>query len=126
MKRILLVSICTCAFIIACITISCKSDYLTPLDTAPKISFKNDIQPVLAANCSQSGCHGSVNPVSVPLITFTDISALTVSGDPHNSTFYKAITATSGKLMQVHTNHRLNDLKIKQVYVWIVQGANNN
>jgi hypothetical protein len=90
------------------------------------ISFKKDIQPVLVANCSQSGCHGTVNPASVPLISYSNITSQTVSGYPHNSTLYNTITATSGKLMQVHTDHRLNDLKIKQVYLWITQGANNN
>lgn len=105
---------------------SCKHDPITPLEDAPIISFKKDIQPVLVANCAQSGCHGPSSEINPKLITYEEVAAQTQPGKASKSNLYQTLTATSGDVMKVHKDHRLSDSKIKQIYLWITQGSTNN
>jgi hypothetical protein len=104
---------------------ACRHDPLTPLEEAPIISFKDSVLPVIISNCSQDGCHGSGRG-EFPLVSFNDISGRTSPGKPHSSKLYKVITANAIGMMPPSPNPRLTDTDIKTIYLWIMQGANDN
>ena len=103
----------------------CRHDALIPLSNAPIMSFKNDIQPIMISNCTQSGCHGSSGH-RFKLITYNDVLSIVKAGDPHSSELYSSITANTLNTMPQPPNPRLSDTQIKTIYVWILQGAKNN
>jgi hypothetical protein len=105
--------------------IACRHDPLTPLEDAPTISFKDSVQPIIISNCTQDGCHGS-NGREFELITYNDIAGRVSAGKPHSSKLYKVITANALGTMPPSPNPRLTDTDIKTIYLWIMQGANDN
>ena len=117
----------THTFLFGCLLLlyACRHDALTPLSNAPAISFKNDIQPIIISNCTQSGCHGS-NDRRFKLLTYNDVLSIVKPGAPHSSDLYSSITANTLNTMPQPPNPRLNDTQIKTIYVWILQGAKNN
>jgi len=104
---------------------ACRHDPLTPLEDAPVISFKDQAQPIIISNCTQSGCHGNGGG-EFPLVTYEDIIGHISAGKPHNSKLYKTITANAFGQMPPSPNPHLSDTDIKTIYLWIAQGANNN
>ncbi|PTQ96548.1 hypothetical protein C8P68_10432 [Mucilaginibacter yixingensis] len=104
---------------------ACRHDPLTPLSDAPVISFKNDVQPVIISNCTESGCHGASDH-EFKLLSYDNIMAKVKAGDPHASDLYGAITANTINTMPKPPNPRLTDTEIKTIYLWILQGAKNN
>jgi len=104
---------------------ACRHDPLTPLSDAPVISFKNDVQPVIISNCTESGCHGAGDH-EFKLLTYDNVMAKVKAGDPHASDLYSAITANTITTMPKPPNPRLTDTEIKTIYLWILQGAKNN
>ncbi len=105
--------------------LNCTHDPLTPLEDAPLISFKDDVQPLVVSNCTQSGCHGK-NGGEFPLTTYEEVIGKISAGNPHSSKFYKVITANAIGAMPPKPNPHLTDTEIKTIYLWIAQGANNN
>lgn len=103
----------------------CTHDPLTPLEDAPAMSFKDDVQPLIISNCTQSGCHGG-NGGEFQLITYTDVMRKVSSGKPHGSKLYKVIAANAIGVMPPKPNRHMTDVEIKTIYLWIEQGANNN
>ncbi|MCJ8211057.1 hypothetical protein MUY27_15165 [Mucilaginibacter sp. RS28] len=110
--------------IVLCVT-ACRHDPITPLSDAPTISFKNDVQPIMISNCTQSGCHGSEGH-EFKLLTYQDVLGHVKAGEPHSSSIYSAITANTLGTMPQPPNPRLTDTQIKTIYLWILQGAKNN
>lgn len=110
---------------LAFLATACRHDPITPLSDAPTISFKNDVQPVMISNCTQSGCHGS-DGHEFKLQTYQDIAGRVKAGEPHASSIYTAITANTLGTMPQPPNPRLTDAQIKTIYLWILQGAKNN
>ena len=51
------------------------------LGNYPEVSFVNEVQPLIASNCTQSGCHGAVNPEQFTLITYEEIMAHVKAGN---------------------------------------------
>jgi hypothetical protein len=106
-----------------CLFISCRHKANIPV--SPQISFSQQIQSILVSNCASAGCHdGSKNNHLSPLLTYTDVRALSVPGNAHGSSLYKRITQLSGGVMP--PDQPLTEDQIKLIYVWIMQGANNN
>ncbi|HEY9045948.1 MAG TPA: hypothetical protein VIN08_08630 [Ohtaekwangia sp.] len=103
----------------------CTHDPLTPLEEAPVMSFKDDVQPLIISNCTQAGCHG-LNGREFQLITYDDIVAKVSAGKPHSSKLYKVITANALGAMPPKPNPHMTDTEIKTIYLWIAQGATNN
>ncbi len=103
---------------------SCKHDPLTPLSDAPVISFQNEVQPIIISNCTQSDCHDGGR--NITLITYNDILNEVSPSDPHGSKLYDAITSNSIGTMPKPPNPRLSNTDIKKIYLWILQGAQNN
>ncbi len=114
--RKLLVILCA-AFHVA----SCKSDKIVPVDNdcPDVISFSSQIEPLVQANCSTSGCHAS-GFVSPALTSHSQISAnaddiLTrIQLDPTNS----QLMPSGGP--------KLTDSLIQQFSCWVSQGKLDN
>jgi len=104
---------------------SCRHDPLTPLEDAPLMSFKDNVQPIIISNCTQSGCHG-VRGGEFELVTYDNVMAHIQAGDPHGSKLYKTISANAIGKMPPAPNAHLTDEEIKIIYLWIKQGAQNN
>ncbi len=104
---------------------ACRHDPLTPLEDAPIMSFKDDVQPLIVSNCTQAGCHGQGGS-EFRLLSYEDVMTIVSSGNPHSSKLYKVITANALGTMPPSPNTRLTDTEVKVIYLWIAQGANNN
>jgi hypothetical protein len=104
---------------------NCTHDPLTPLEDAPVMSFKDDVQPLIISNCTQSGCHGR-NGEEFSLVTYQEVVGRVSAGKPHSSELYKVITANAYGVMPPKPNPHMTDTEIKTIYLWIAQGANDN
>lgn len=103
---------------------SCKHDPIIP---EVVVSYTNDIAPMMAANCGDVGCHGTVNPEELQLTTYDQVAGMVTPGKPQESKLYKIIT--QGGLeepMPPPDRPRVPDEQIKLLYAWILQGAKNN
>jgi len=112
-------------FILILLNVGCRHDPLTPLEDAPIMSFKDDVQPLIVSNCTQSGCHGQ-DGHEFRLISYEEVMGIVSAGNPHSSDLYKVITANVLGTMPPSPNARLTDTEVKTIYLWIAQGANNN
>ena len=105
---------------------SCKNSTLTPLSAAPVISFKNDVQPLITSYCTESGCHGTDGSRRLKLLNYADVMTEVSAGKPHSSNLYQTIAANTINTMPKPPNARMTDTEIKTIYLWILEGANNN
>jgi uncharacterized membrane protein len=95
----------------------------------PQVSFKGEIQPVVVANCTANGCHGTSNGNQeelFPLVTYQDVITIVQPGDARSSRLYTSITGNSENIMPPASQAMLTDNQIKQIYLWIEEGAKNN
>lgn len=111
---------------IAGLAYSCTTILVEPDAPIPTVSYKNDIAPIIAANCGQSGCHGTDGTRQFSLLSYDELSRLVVPNQPHNSQLYNVIRLYEGNVMPPKPNDPLSDTQIGQIYVWILQGATNN
>ncbi len=118
MKRFIILTI------IIGLIISCKHDAIIP--ESPPVSFKNDVQPIIISNCTQSGCHGSTNPEEFTLLTYDDVMnhGEVTPGNAAESKLYKVITGQGEK--QMPPGYSLSTEQTRLIYFWISQGAKNN
>jgi hypothetical protein len=93
------------------------------LSAVPEISFSGQIQPLIIANCSKSGCHGESAYERFPLTTYDEIirDGQVIPGQAHGSNLYDVIL--NGTMPQ---DGKLSNETIQLIYVWIEQGAKNN
>lgn len=113
------------SFLIAIAITSCTHE--TDLTGLKDISFSSDIQPIIAGNCTQSGCHNGNAEFS--LITYNDVvdHGHIKAGDAHGSDLYQAISNHGfEETMPPEPLPPLSTDQIKMVYLWIEQGAKNN
>ena len=102
---------------------SCRHEPVIPAET---VSFQTSILPVITANCTQSDCHSAGSDAG-PLLSYDDGIQFVVAGKPHQSTLYKVITSQSpGTVMPVPPMTPLDNASIENIYIWILQGAQNN
>lgn len=104
---------------------SCKHELDTP--ATPEISFR-DVQNIIGANCTYSGCHGTENFSRIQLLTYSDIieNGGIGSGSATSSKIYKSITGKGAEIMPPSPHSPLIDSDIKRILLWIKQGAKNN
>lgn len=105
----------------ACTTITVEPD--API---PTVSYQQDIAPIIASNCGQSGCHGTESTEKFNLLSFAALSKLVEPNQPHKSELYNVIRIYDNGAMPPPPNAPLSDVQIGQIYVWILQGATNN
>jgi hypothetical protein len=103
----------------------------TPVVPAnPAVSYSKQVQPVLVANCTMSGCHstasGGNGEDAFSLMTYNDLVQrdMIVPGNAKSSRLYTAINGTGENSMP--PNGALSNDDILLIYLWIEQGAKNN
>lgn len=91
-------------------------------DSSGVVSYKDNIKPLLSANCGVSGnsCHGSNPSSGIPLVSFTDVF------DATGEQFMKSIRHQSGASPMPKGSGKLSDVCIATVQKWIDQGKPNN
>lgn len=103
----------------------CISD--TQLEGYPTVSFTTEVQPILAANCTQSGCHDNTNSDNFSLVTYGDVIQHVTPGNGRKSSIYRSITGRSLEgFMPPDPASPLTEDQIRSIFVWIEQGALNN
>jgi hypothetical protein len=105
---------------------SCRHD--TDLTLLKEVSYSLEIQPIIAGNCTQSGCHNSQGGEVFSLVTYIDVMDGGVkAGDAHGSKFYNVISNhTLENIMPPPPLPSLSNDQIKLIYIWIEQCAKNN
>ena len=107
---------------------SCR--HKTDLTGIKDVSFSTDIQPILAANCTMSGCHngsGSGGEHEFGLTTYNDVMGIVSADDAHSSKLYEVISNHGLEdIMPPSPNPPLSNDQVKIIYLWIEQGAKNN
>jgi len=117
----LLIALLFTGLAVACTTV------MEPTADIPTVSYKNDIAPIIASNCAQSGCHGAERTEQFNLLSYAELAKLTVPDKPRQSSLYEVIRLYSGeKAMPPKPAEPLSDAQIGQIYIWILQGATNN
>lgn len=107
---------------------SCQHAGVIPAD--PAISYSKQVQPVLVANCTMSGCHdgigGSGREGAFSLLNYSDLTQrnMVVAGNAGGSRLYTAITGSGENSMP--PNGALSNDDVLLIYLWIQQGAKNN
>lgn len=103
--------------------LSCQSD--PDLANAPEMSFSDNIQPIIAGNCSMNGCHSQQgDDEAFPLMTYDEVVSHVKQGNARNSELYKSVANRTDRLMP--PSGPLSDADILTIYLWIEQGAKNN
>ncbi|MBL7808244.1 MAG: hypothetical protein JNN28_10530, partial [Saprospiraceae bacterium] len=105
---------------------ACYSIQVDPDNPVPTVGYEKDIAPIIAANCGQSGCHGTERTKKFNLLGHSSLSELVTPYKPHDSELYKVIRLYSGGVMPPKPNDPLSDEQIGMIYVWILQGATEN
>lgn len=104
---------------------SCKHE-TDEMDKLPTVSYSSQIEPIIMANCTKSGCHG--NGSSEGEFSFTnynDVMKAISAGNPNSSKLYTAITS-KWETMPASPNEPLTTEQRTLIYTWIKQGAKNN
>lgn len=126
MKNLLLVTACIAAMLTIAGVQSCSSEYIEDVN---KVCFENDVAPILVSNCTQSGCHNSIDLESGYDFATYDavISTGTVSpGNYRSSELYKVLVTSGGdKAMPPDPFKQLSISQIETIALWIEQGAEN-
>jgi hypothetical protein len=102
----------------------CISDI--QMEGYPEVSFSKEVQPVIAANCTQSGCHGNVDTEEFPLVTYDEIRFKVEPGNGRKSELYRAMTGRGIEFMPPRPSSPLTEDQIRAIFIWIEQGAKNN
>ena len=92
----------------------------------PAVSFRNDVQLVLSANCTMSGCHDNSGAELNSLTTYEDVidSHWVNEGNANDSKLYQAISGKSEE--QMPPSGSLSKDQIRIIFYWIEQGAKDN
>lgn len=105
---------------------ACYSIQVDPDNPVPTVGYEQDIAPIIAANCGQSGCHGPERTHKFNLLSHSSLYELVTPYKPHDSELYNVIRLYSGGVMPPKPNDPLSDEQIGKIYVWILQGATDN
>jgi hypothetical protein len=90
------------------------------------LSYKEVIEPLLSANCNFSGCHGNGSRAGgVNLENYTSTLSWVDAYRPLNSLLYLSLIKHD-PLRRMPPAGPLHSYKIKQVSIWIEQGALQN
>lgn len=111
MKKIVLI-----LFPITLLTVTCRKNEYKNLDCSTATSYTNDLKPILTANCTSSGCHGSGSG-NGDFTTYTGFLAKIENKSVEKEVLDKKTMPPSGALS-------LDDRK--KIKCWIDAGAQNN
>lgn len=115
------------ALVLAVVSVSLHGCVSEPdLENYPVVSFTNEVQPIIAGNCTQAGCHGDVDTEEFKLVSYSDIMGQVSAGNARKSELYRVITGRSFEFMPPSPSNPLSDDQIRTIFVWIEQGAPNN
>ncbi len=116
MKKILFFLLAT--FSVAMITLtSCKKD---PVDETVDVSFKTEILPIFAKNCSTSGCHDTETAKKDIILEKHDQIA------PKAANLIKTMRHEDGVSPMPKNADKLADNDIELFSKWIEQGKKDN
>lgn len=102
-----------------------------PVVEEPKVSFKDDISPILAESCAFAGCHGAARLGGLDLSNYDafkkggNAGAAFVVGDGKGSLVVKRIDGSQPPQMP-QGGPPLNGEQIQLFIDWINEGAENN
>ncbi|MFZ9387595.1 MAG: hypothetical protein ACO25B_06910 [Chitinophagaceae bacterium] len=89
--------------------------------------FYNDIMPIIASNCTMSGCHDDITHADgVYLTTYTRVMRYVRPYNTSDSKLYTVITKTNGDRMPPAPRAPLSVSQIALIRKWIEQGATSN
>lgn len=108
---------------------------ITACDSAPNVSFKKDVHPILTKRCAE--CHlaqgegtqksGFSTDSYESVMKGTKFGPVVVAGDALSSTLYRLVAGEVDKSIQMpHGKEKLTGQEIKVIQDWIDQGAENN
>lgn len=105
------------------LTYSCKYEYLQE----STVCFSRDVQPIIVANCTQSGCHNAVDrEKGRDYSTYEGILKDVKAGSYKKSDLYQVIASSFGDVMPPSPYNRLSDDQILTIATWIAEGAGND
>lgn len=91
------------------------------------VYFANEIQPLVNANCSMSGCHDAItHEEGLNLTTYTGILKIVSPGKSSSSKLYKEIVRTDKDRMPPPPMPAMSADQVAKIQRWINQGAVNN
>ena len=97
---------------------SCKHKAVVPIE--PAISFSKQVQSIVVNNCAQKGCHDGTSHKH-PLKNYYETLDYVIPGNASSSSLYTTVVRRS-----MPPRHPLTDDQAKLIYIWIMQGAQNN
>ncbi|MEO8087610.1 MAG: hypothetical protein ABI763_12360 [Bacteroidota bacterium] len=95
------------------------------LTNVPEVQYSIEIQAILSANCTMSGCHDGNAQSSFIGYENTISNGGIKPFNAHGSKLYRSITGRS-TIMPPSSKQSLTSKQLQQIYVWIEQGAKNN
>lgn len=99
----------------------------TPSCSPDTVYFVNQVMPIIASNCTMSGCHDAITHAEgVNLTTYSNIIRYVSAGNAANSKLYKVIIKTNGDRMPPPPMPALTTAQKTLIQTWINQGARNN
>lgn len=115
--------------ILAAFFSSCTTE--PDLTDTPDISFSNDVQRILSANCNFEGCHGGSGgngDGEFRLDSYNAVMGYIKAGNARGSKLYQVITRRGlvEERMPPEGFDHVPDEDVKRIYLWIEQGAKNN
>lgn len=119
-------SVAALLFIGGLLTLSlnqCTSEYLENVNS---VCFESEVLPIFQSNCTQSGCHNSIDrEEGYDLTNYAGIVKKGIkAGDFRNSKMYQVLVRPAG-VMPAKPFNRLSDDQIETIALWIQQGAEN-
>ena len=99
----------------------------SPTCSSDTIYFVNDILPIIASNCTMSGCHDNITHAEgVNLTTYSGILRIVTPGNAGRSKLYTSLNNTGNERMPPAPMAALSVTQKSKISTWINQGAINN
>ncbi|MEO7177047.1 MAG: hypothetical protein ABIV51_14060 [Saprospiraceae bacterium] len=93
----------------------------------PQVCFERDVQPILIANCTGSGCHNPIDHESGrDYTTYGGLLGDIQAGNYRKSKLYLVMVQPGGAIMPPKPNDRLTTDQVRIIATWIEQGAIND
>jgi mono/diheme cytochrome c family protein len=90
---------------------------------AKEVSFKDDVMPILSANCI--GCHGGKKKkAGVDLESYAGVMKVVQAGKPDQSRLVKSLVGKGAKQMPPKSS--LEEKDVELIKGWVAAGAKNN
>jgi hypothetical protein len=101
-----------------CVLLCCCT-HKAEVPAQPAISFNKQVKGIIVSNCAQSGCHdGTKRP------NLTDYAYIVQNVTPGDANGSRLFTEIVNRKMP--PSQPLADPQVLLIYIWIMQGAQNN